>query len=525
MQMTVPTHDPARSVRHDQEQVIAFLSRGSTYGGESVDVERIDTHSAIVFLAGERALKLKRAVRFDYLDFSTPDLRRDACMAEVSVNRRTAPGLYRGVSPITREPDGSLAIGGQGAPVDWVVEMSRFDQDALFDRLAARRDLDLSLMPALADAVAALHAGAEHRFDRGGRDGIAWVIDGNAEGFATQGEGILDPAACARLTEEAHAALERSASLLEDRRRGGLVRWCHGDLHLRNIVLLDGRPTLFDGVEFNDQIACVDVQYDLAFLLMDLWQRDLPRHANVVFNAYLQRTGDDGALGLLPLWLSCRAAVRAKTSATAARMQPDEARANALKAQSRTYLALAERLLHPPPPRLIAVGGLSGSGKSTLAARLAPRMGAAPGALVLRSDVIRKALFGVPPLEPLGPEAYGSDVSRSVYARMAQQARAALAAGHAVIVDAVYADVTERTNIEHAARDAGIEFTGLWLDLPPDALAARIESRQRDASDATLEVLHRQIRTGAGRVDWQRIDASGTPEDVEQRALAALRSS
>ena len=212
-------------------------------------------------------------------------------------------------------------------------------------------------------------------------------------------------------------------ALLDERRASGLVRHCHGDLHLRNIVLLEGRPTLFDGVEFNDKIACTDVLYDLAFLLMDLWRRGLSRHANAVWNRYLGDAGDLSGLSLVPLFLSCRAAVRAKTSATAARLQPDVRRHNELQALAREYLAMADRLLHPPGPCLIAIGGFSGTGKSTLALGLAPSVGAVPGAVVIRSDVIRKRLSGVSPLDRLGPEGYSSEMSERVYATVAERAR------------------------------------------------------------------------------------------------------
>ncbi len=246
----------------DQSAVIDLLGTAATYGEPLVG--RIDTHASIVFLAGSRAWKLKRAVRYDYLDFSTASRRRAMCEAEVRVNRRTAPSLYRGVVPVVRRPDGSLALGGPGLPVDWVVEMNRFDEENLFDRLAAHGALSLELMPALGTTVAAFHLAAERRFDHGGRAGMAWVIDGNAAGFTEQGAGILDPALTASVTRESHARLARDAERLDRRRRDGYVRQCHGDLHLRNIVMLNGRPTLFDGIEFNDEISCTDVFYDLA---------------------------------------------------------------------------------------------------------------------------------------------------------------------------------------------------------------------------------------------------------------------
>jgi aminoglycoside phosphotransferase family enzyme len=299
----------------DQTAVIEFLSASSTYDG--ADVERVETHASVVFLVGERAYKLKRAVKFDYLDFSTPERRRAMCEAEVRLNRRTAPELYRAVLPVTRRADGGLALGGDGAPVDWLVEMNRFDQRDLLDRLAAAGTLNLELMSPLGAAIAAFHLSAEHRMDQGGRSGMAWVIEGNAAGFEEFGGTWLDPAAASRVTSESLHELDRRGALLDGRRDSGSVRQCHGDLHLRNIVLLHGRPTLFDGVEFNDRISCTDVVYDLAFLLMDLWRRRLPRHANAVLNRYLVETGEWDAVSLLPLFLSCRAAVRAKTSATA----------------------------------------------------------------------------------------------------------------------------------------------------------------------------------------------------------------
>lgn len=508
---------------NEQLDVVAFLSTPEAYGLRGGAVERIDTHISVVWLAGDRVYKLKRAVRFDYVDFSTIELRRVACEAEVRLNRRTAPSLYRGVLPVTREPDGSLALGGHGVPIDWLVEMARFDQDTLFDRLAERDRLDVSLMEGLADAIARLHTYAEPRTDRGGRAGMVWVVDGNALGFREQGATVLEPAACERLTADARAAIERGATLLEARRQHGSVRWCHGDLHLRNICLVEGIPTLFDAVEFNDDISCIDVLYDVAFLLMDLWRRDLPFHANAVFNEYLTRTVDIEGLPLLPLFLSCRAAVRAKTSITAAKVQPDERQRRELETASRQYLALAQKLLCPPPPCLIAVGGFSGSGKSTLARRLAPGMGGPPGALILRSDVIRKMLLGVSPLTRLDPEAYTPPVTRHVYHTIAGRALTALKGGHAVIADAVYASPDDREEIAAVARDAGVPFIGLWIDGPPEILARRLRDRVNDASDATIDVLRLQLRSEVGRLDWRRLDGSLDAESVQQCAEAHCR--
>ncbi len=502
----------------EQRDVIAFLSTPAAYGLSGGSVERIDTHISVVFLAGDRVYKLKRSVRFDYVDFSTLELRHEACEAEIRLNRRTAPALYLRVVPVTRESNGLLALGGQGVPADWLVEMARFDQDTLFDRLAERHELDIGLMDGLADAIARLHAQAEPRVDRGGPDGMAWVIEGNALGFDDQGDAGLDRAVCEQLTSAARGALDRHTDRLERRKRHGFVRRCHGDLHLGNICLIEGVPTLFDGIEFNDRIACIDVFYDLAFVLMDLWRRGLRSHANAIFNEYLVRTVDFDGLALLPLFLSCRAAVRAKTSIASARVQPDAHHAGDLYTAAREYLALAVSFLRPPAPSLLAIGGFSGSGKSTLARRLASGIGAPPGALIVRSDIARKRLFGVSPLTRLGAEGYTPAVSRQVYRTLAEEARKALAAGHAVIADAVFAHPHERTEIAAVARDAGFPFAGLWLEGSADTQTERLRVRVGDASDATREVLDRQRSAGAGEIDWQRLDGSGDAASVQRRA-------
>ena len=505
----------------DQSAVVEFLSQPSTHGGAAV--ERAETHASIVFLAGPRAYKLKRAVRFDYLDFSTAERRRQMCEAEVRLNRRTAPAIYRRVLPITRSGTG-LVLGGDGEPIDWVVEMNRFDQQNLFDRLAVAGRLDLDLMAPLASAIAGFHVSAEPDTAHGGKAGMAWVISGNADGFAEFGRDCLDPSAVARLTDDSWDVLRQGEDLLEQRRESGFVRQCHGDLHLRNIVLLDGQPTLFDGVEFNDQISRIDVFYDLAFLLMDLWRRNLPAHANVVLNRYLSDTGDVAGVGVLSLFLACRAAVRAKTSATAAaQIRDDDARRRELQATAREYLAMAGRLLHPPGPILVAIGGFSGTGKSTLAMALASEIGAAPGAVVLRSDELRKQLAGAPMLQRLGPEGYTPQMTERVYRALHERASILLRSGHSVIVDAVHARLADRKSVEAIAQAAAVPFLGLWLDAPEAILISRTERRRDDVSDADPEVVRRQLTQDTGPIEWVHIDASGSPASALSSAREHLR--
>jgi aminoglycoside phosphotransferase family enzyme len=255
----------------EQREIIGFLASPRAHGGRAV--QRVDTHASVVFLAGTAAYKLKRAVRYDYLDFSTAARRKAMCEAELALNTRTAPSIYDRVVPVTREASGDLAIDGAGTPEDWLIVMRRFDQEQLFDRMADRGALALDLMAPLAEAIARMHGGAERCRGKGGAAGLSWVIEGNARDFASRAS--LDAQLAESLTARCRAALTVHAALLDERQARGFVRRCHGDLHLRNIVLIDGVPTPFDAVEFNDDISCVDVLYDLAFLVMDLWRRSL----------------------------------------------------------------------------------------------------------------------------------------------------------------------------------------------------------------------------------------------------------
>ena len=298
-----------------QQPVIDFLNDPANHGG--APVKRIDTHAASVFLAGERALKIKRAVRFPFLDFSTLAKRKTACEAEIAVNRAFAPSIYRGEVPITREPNGQLAIGGKGEPVEWAVEMQRFDESQTLDNLAETGRIDEALADALGRAVAAAHRVAPTAADAQFAETFAKIIAQNEAELASEPDlfSLQELRALAAATRD---AFERVRPLLQARERAGLVRRCHGDLHLGNIVLIDGKPVLFDAIEFDDRIATGDVFYDLAFLLMDLIERGLHRAANIVFNRYLtdtQRIHDLDALAALPLFMSVRAAIRAKVTA------------------------------------------------------------------------------------------------------------------------------------------------------------------------------------------------------------------
>ncbi len=503
-----------------QREVVAFLCDPRSYGGGGAGaVERIETHISLVFLVGDRAFKLKRAVKLPYVDFSTVARRRTACAKEVRFNRRTAPSLYLGVRALRRTAQGGVSFDGRGAAIDWVVEMRRFDQQTLFDRMTARGALTPALVRDLADEVAAFHAAAEPNLRHGGARGIRRVIRGDAASFAALRPGGLDRDAVRALQADCAAALAANAALLDRRRAEGHVRHCHGDLHLRNICLVEGRPTLFDCIEFDRDLAVIDVAYDLAFLLMDLEHRGARPLASVAFNRTLDMTGDESCLGALPLFLALRAAIRAHVTALTAQNGAGGGRPIE---EARAYLALGRRCLEPARPRLVAIGGASGSGKSTLAAGIGPWLGRAPGARVLRSDVVRKRLFGIAPEIRLPRDAYGESVGERVYAALRERAAAALASGFSVVVDAVHARQAERTAIAAVARAAGVKFDGIWLDVPRETLSGRLDARRDDPSDATAAVLDQQLKRGFGAVTWTRFDASRSPEDCVAAARRAL---
>lgn len=521
-------------------EVAAFLGDPRAHDGVDA-VQRIDTHAAVVFLAGPRAYKIKRPVAFPYLDFSTPARREAACRREIAIDRPIAPDIYRRVVAITREADGSLALGGDGVPVEWAVEMNRFDESATLDRVLAKGPLAPTFVDDLADAVAQAEART------GVRDAGPWIADlgayigQNDDAFAERPD-LFDPLAATRLAARARARLADLTDLLTARGRRGLVRLGHGDLHAGNVAVVDGQPQLFDAIEFDDAIATGDVLYDAGFLVMDLDERGDPAAACRLLNRLilettrresLRRGGGapsspeatarmllcqvDG-LAALPLFLSVRAALRAKIAASRS-LHLDGAPRRLAEGEARRLFATAIRDLEPETPRLVAVGGLSGSGKSTLAQGLATSLAPAPGALVLRTDVIRKLLAGVVATTRLGPEHYTRAASDRVYDLIGHAASRGLAAGRSVIVDAVATDPAERADFAAIAAACEVPFTGLWLDVDARIAMARVSARTADASDADAAVVAFQRRLALGDIDWHRLDGNGAPAGV----LAAAR--
>jgi aminoglycoside phosphotransferase family enzyme/predicted kinase len=493
----------------DQKDAIALLSDAAELG-VAPPVETIETHISRIFLAGDRAFKMKRAVKLPYVDFSTAELRLAACRKEVEFNGPTAPGLYLGARRITREANGRPAFDGNGELIDAVVEMKRFEQSQLLDRIAEAGALRPDLMTLTARMIACFHAQAPVMHSGGGAANLSGVLDINKAGFATSS--VFDDKEVGTLDAAFRSALSRHTDTLNERELAGKVRRCHGDLHLRNICLLDGQPCLFDCIEFNEQIATVDVLYDLAFLLMDLWHRGFPELANLVTNRYLDDTDNEDGFALLPFLMAVRAAVRAHVTATQIEEGGDPS--GSLQAEARAYFALAADLLKEHPPLLIAIGGLSGSGKTTVAEALAAHVGAPPGARIVESDRIRKALHGVPPETRLPEKAYRPEVSERVYREMAWRAGLILAEGRTVVADAVFDRAPDRARIEQATIERRTPFVGVWLDVSPEVMWRRVDRRRGGPSDATVDILSRQLKRDAGNITWRRLDAARHPSEI-----------
>jgi aminoglycoside phosphotransferase family enzyme/predicted kinase len=472
--MTVPT---------EQQEVAHYLTR-------LAGAAPVETHISAVFIGNDTVWKLKKAVRMPFLDFSTLAAREHFLRRELELNKAAAPGIYRDVVAVLRQADGTLGLGG-GDPTDWVLRMAAVPGDDFLDVIASRGALAPELLDDLGDCIAAYHARLPAVLNRDSPGAMLRITAGNVTSALSAG---LPRAKVERWRDRMIAAIEVRRDWLAARAAAGFVRRCHGDLHLGNLCLWQGKAVPFDALEFDEDLATIDVGYDLAFLLMDLDRRVSRSAANRVMNRYVARTGDIPMAGF-PVFLAQRAMIRAHVLTS-------------MNQEGAGYLAAAQAYLDPSPPIVIAVGGLQGTGKSTLARALAPELGLAPGAVILRSDEIRKRLHGVSPEDRLPPSAYTETANFATDRALIEQSRAAAASGQVVIVDATFLDPAVRLRLAASIKEAGVRFLGVWLQAPLALLESRVRSRQGDASDATVAVLHRAAAKDPGARDWLAVDAS-----------------
>jgi aminoglycoside phosphotransferase family enzyme/predicted kinase len=484
--------------------LITALLEPQRFPGAVAQVTLVETHISWVLLAGALAYKLKKPVKLAFLDYSTLALRHQACLDELRLNRRFAPDIYLDVLPLFNTPQDPQWT-GSGEPIDYVVRMRRFDESGRLDRVCARGELQPAHLSDLAATLVAFHAAAAvapaaSRFGTPAqvmapaRDNFTELKRFWAQLSLPAGKSGTTPLAA--LTSWTEAQGHALTDLMQARKAAGRVREGHGDLHLANLVLIDGQVRLFDCIEFNDDLRWIDVTSDIAFTWIDLLAHAQPGLANWFVNQVLSDSGDLEAALLLRFYAVYRCLVRAKVAAIRARQTQSQADT----AEMLTEIAQAQALSEPPAARLLITHGLSGCGKTWLTDRLLQR-DAQASSLRLRADVERKRLFG---LDPLG--ASGSGVNTGIYTPEAHArtydhlhdwAGRWLRAGWSVVVDATFLRRTERDRFRALAQHTGAAFGILAPLATPEQLRERIQTRRtlaRDASEASLAVLAQQQR-------------------------------
>jgi aminoglycoside phosphotransferase family enzyme/predicted kinase len=491
--------DPAA----EQHALVRALLNPARYPYPVAQVTLLETHISYVLLTGRFAYKIKKAVNFDFLDFSTLERRRLCCIEELRLNRRLAPELYLAVVPIIGTPqdprfDSTDQPGDDIKPIEYAVKMNEFPQSALLDRRLAQGDLLATQIDDLARQVAEFHAQAA-RIPEGnsGTPPEIWALAaGNFSQLAADTGNSAEAAQLNRLEGWSRNEYARIETFLAQRRSEGFVRECHGDLHLGNIALIDGKPLAFDCIEFNPQLRWIDVMSEAAFLSMDLEERGRPDFARRFINRYLEVSSDYAGLQCLPFYQVYRALVRAKVAGLRAAQEEPQAARQQLEIRA-TYLAFAERAAKPRQRQLLLMHGVSGSGKTWISQTVLEHI----GALRLRSDIERKRLHGLPELAHSaslpGCGRYDSEATRATYERLLQHAREVLQAGFPVLVDATFLRRWQRESFRRLAEELNLPFRIISCRADQAALRSRLVAREQsgsDASEAGLAILLHQLQ-------------------------------
>jgi aminoglycoside phosphotransferase family enzyme/predicted kinase len=484
-----------------QARMVASLQKSlrATHGDDAVEL--IETHISFVLLTPAVAYKIKKAVNLGFVDFTSLERRHFFCQEELRLNRRTAPALYLDVLPVTGTPEQPV-LGGNGAPIDWALCMRAFAQAGLWDRLAARGALGAAHVDALVEELCALHRGAAVAAadDPAGQAAqVRAPMSDNLRALDVLCKDAGERERLARLGQWEASAFEALRERFDERARQGWVRECHGDLHLGNVTLVDGRSTLFDCLEFSPALRWSDVMSDVAFMAMDLQAHGLARLAQRFVNGVVERSGDAGGLRVLRYYRVHRALVRAKVAALRA-AQLDAAASPAQRAEAvdalRHYLDVALACSQHAPPVLMLTHGLSGSGKTLLTQSLLELC----GAMRFRADVERKRLFGLDALARGDAAArarlYSSQATEATQARLRELAALALGSGYSVILDATFMARAQREHARALADALRVRFVIIDFQASPDTLRERVRQRTLradDASDADLLVLEDQL--------------------------------
>lgn len=466
--------------------LITALQNPVAYNHAVPTIEVIETHISWVLLTGDYAYKIKKPIQFDFLDFSTLEKRQFYCLEELRLNQRLAPDLYLQVVPITGD-ETSTQINGNGQVIDYAVQMRQFPEHQLLSVLASQHALSSDIIDQLADLIAVFHTQAAIADAASDYGSIALIEHWSLENFNHIRPLLNNAHQLAQLNQLQHwceAELATKTSVLQQRKTKGFIRECHGDLHLGNIALFNGKVTPFDGIEFNLSLYWIDVINEIAFTMMDLQARGLMPQAYRLLNHYLSKTGDYQGLSVLRYYLVYRALVRAQISLLCW-LQHQQAR---YLTDYQNYANLAESFIQVKPAVLMITHGYSGSGKSTISMQLAEQL----GLIQLRADVERKRLFA-----NSNQNIYTAERTVQTYQQLATLATDMLKAGFSVIVDATFLKSQQRQLFQQLAIEQHIKFVIIDLQASITELTQRIEQRQRvgiDASEATVAVLQQQLQ-------------------------------
>lgn len=511
------------NINDDQLESMLFLSTlGSDTPTAQANAETtsiITTHCAHIVLTHDRAYKIKRSVEYSYINMLSLQSREKLCKRELQLNKPSLPSIYREVVPVTKSVDGCLSLGNSGEVkgeiVEWVLVMNRFSQHRVLDTMAENGSLSIEIAKQVGNSIARYHKNSAARITRDGYERMNEIVNELADELSNQAPGF-DKALLDVFIKKGKAVVNEHETLLDQRASQGYIKRCHGDLHLRNLVLMGDGPHPFDALEFDERLATIDVLYDLAFVLMDMSHRGLNDQQNTLLNQYLAHCDpvDLEGLALLPLFLFCRAGIKAMT--TAQNVGTNQTTQNP---EAIDYLHLALTYLDPKPTALIAIGGYSGSGKSTIAARIAIMQ----NAILLSSDIERKAQLQVAETQPLPDSAYTAKSAQLNYQRLIEKAQIAMSANQTVVVDATFLASEQRRHIETLIETPGKPFIGIWLDVPTEILESRIRKRSSNASDATVEVLRKQLKDPVKDMNWHKINASDSLDATMERIAKLLQ--
>lgn len=512
-------------ILNTQSDVIKALSNPQTYGGKDKKVDIIHSHISILFLVGKTVYKLKRAVEYPNVDFSTPEKRKIACINEMKRSTIYAPHLIIGVKSVRRLKSGRIKIGGKtGEEIDTVLVLKRIPQQAILNNMLPDDSFDRFETMDLAEKLSDLHAKAKVYRTKFGVDVLRRTIFANEVILSCFAPTLFDREKLNTLIARSLEILDKQAPLIHFRQKCGRVRKCHGDLLLSNIAYDKKEFLLFSPVEYDETLECIDTLYDLSYLLMDMEAKGLRRLTNILFNHYMAYTNDIEGYPLLPLYQSIRAAFRASVFARLSNLLQDEEKQNAIE-MAKKYFDLAVHFLSEHHPVLIACGGLSGSGKSRVAREIGWMIDPAPGSVILRDDVVKKQITGLAPHQQFNKVNDTPVFEKLVYDVLREQAKMALKVGSCVIIDALFYNAAERKAVEKLAKQMNVPFIGFWMDAPLEVRSARVKKRRRNPSDVReVRELESQLTLKTGRIGWHKIMTDASREETIQKVLSVLKN-